>query len=109
MFKDIDLDNPQIQKALRQVTVLSKPIEQIRQLGQRAFMQVAKIDMPTLIIQGSRDKVVPPLRTKRLINGFVNRVEYHEVDGGHDLIDPQSGAWDQVKERVLIFAASLRR
>lgn len=109
MFKDIDLDNPQIQKALRQVTVSSKPIEQIRQLGQRAFMQVAKIDMPTLIIQGSRDKVVPPLRTKRLINGFVSRVEYHEVEAGHDLIDPQSGAWDQVKERVLKFAASLRR
>jgi pimeloyl-ACP methyl ester carboxylesterase len=109
MFKDIDLDNPQIQKALRQLTVSSKPIEQIRQLGQRAFMQVAKIDMPTLIIQGSRDKVVPPIRTKRLINGFVSRVEYHEVEAGHDLIDPQSGAWDQVKERVLEFAASLRR
>ena len=109
MFKDIDLDNPQIQEALRQVTVSSKPIEQIRQLGRRAFMQVAKIDMPTLIIQGSRDKIVPPLRTKRLINGFVSRVEYHEVDAGHDLIDPQSGAWDQVKERVLKFAASLRR
>jgi pimeloyl-ACP methyl ester carboxylesterase len=72
-------------------------------------MQVAKIDMPTLIIQGSRDEVVPPLRTKRLINGFVSRVEYHEVEAGHDLIDPQSGAWDQVKERVLEFAASLRR
>jgi carboxylesterase len=109
MFKDIDLDNPQIKHALRQLTVSSKPIEQIRQLGRRAFNQVAKIDVPTLIIQGSRDKVVPPIRTKRLINAFVSRVEYHEVDAGHDLIDPQSGAWDQVKERVLIFAASLRR
>jgi esterase/lipase len=109
MFKDIDLDNPQIQQALRQLTVSSKPIEQVRQLGQRAFNQVAKIDVPTLIIQGSRDKVVTPIRTKRLINGFVSRVQYHQVDAGHDLIDPQSGAWDQVKERVLIFAASLRR
>jgi esterase/lipase len=63
MFKDIDLDNPQIQQALRQLTVSSKPIEQIRQLGQRAFNQVAKIDVPTLIIQGSWDKVVPPIRT----------------------------------------------
>jgi pimeloyl-ACP methyl ester carboxylesterase len=92
MFKDIDLDNPQIQQALRQLTVSSKPIEQVRQLGQRAFNQVAKIDVPTLIIQGSRDKVVTPIRTKRLINSFVSRVEYHEVDAGHDLIDPQSGA-----------------
>ena len=47
MFKDVDLDNPQIQQALRQLTVSSKPIEQIRQLGPRALNQVAKIDMPT--------------------------------------------------------------
>jgi carboxylesterase len=109
MFKDIDLDDPQIQQALRQLTVSSKPIEQIRQIGQRAFIRVAKIDVPTLIIQGSRDKVVAPIHTQRLIKSFVNRVEYHEVEAGHDLIDPQSGAWDEVKERVLIFAESLRR
>jgi hypothetical protein len=35
MFKDIDLDDRQIQQALRQLTVSSKPIEQIRQRGQR--------------------------------------------------------------------------
>ncbi len=109
MFKNIDLENPQIQQALRQLTVSSKPIEQIRQLGQRAFNRVAKIDVPTLVIQGSRDKVVPPIRTQRLINRFVNRVEYHEVDAGHDLVDPGSGAWDQVKEYLLLFAASLRK
>ena len=57
MFKNIDLENPQIQQALRQITVSSNPIEQIRQLGQRAFNRVAKIDVPTLVIQGSRDKV----------------------------------------------------
>jgi hypothetical protein len=50
------LDDRQIQQALRQLTVSSKPIEQIRQLGQRAFIGVAKIDVPTLIIQGSRTR-----------------------------------------------------
>ena len=107
MFKNIDLENPQIQQALRQLTVSSKSIEQIRHLGQRAFDRVAKIDVPTLVIQGSRDKVVPPIRTQPLINRFVNQVEYHEVDAGHDLVDPGSGAWDQVKEYLLLFAASL--
>ena len=58
MFKNIDLENPQIQQALRQLTVSLKPIEQIRQLGQSAFTRVARIDLPTLVIQGSRDKVV---------------------------------------------------
>ena len=108
MFKNIDLENPQIQQALRQITVSSNPIEQIR-LGQRAFNRVAKIDVPTLVLQGSRDKMVPPIRTQPLINRFVNQVEYHEVDAGHDLVDPGSGAWDQVKEYLLLFAASLRK
>jgi carboxylesterase len=105
MFKNIDLENPQIQQSLRRLSVPLKPIEQIRELGQRALMRAPQIDVPTLVIQGSRDKIVPPFRTRRLISGFANRVEYHEVDAGHDLIDPESGAWDQVKESLLLFAA----
>jgi pimeloyl-ACP methyl ester carboxylesterase len=91
------------------ITVSLRPIEQIRQLGQSAFARASKIDVPTLVIQGSRDKVVPPIRTKHLISGFVNPVEYHELDAGHDLVDPESGAWNQVKECLLLFAASLRK
>jgi len=109
MFKNIDLENPQIQQALRQLTISLRPIEEIRRLGQSAFARTSKIDVPTLVIQGSRDKVVPPGRTKHLITGFVNRVEYREVDAGHDLVDPESGAWNQVKECLLLYAASLSR
>jgi len=109
MFKNIDLENPQIQQALRQLTISLRPIEEIRRLGESAFARASKIDVPTLVIQGSRDKVVPPIRTKHLITGFINRVEYHELDAGHDLIDPESGAWNQVNECLLLFAASLRK
>ncbi|HXT55159.1 MAG TPA: alpha/beta fold hydrolase [Candidatus Eisenbacteria bacterium] len=109
MFKNIDLENPQIQQALRQLTISLRPIEEIRRLGQSAFARASKIDVPTLVIQGSRDKVVPPGRTKHLITTFVNRVEYREVDAGHDLVDLESGAWNQVKEWLLLFAASLRK
>jgi carboxylesterase len=109
MFKNIDLENPQIQQALRQLTISLRPIEEIRRLGQSAFARASKIDVPTLVIQGSRDKVVPPGRTKHLITIFVNRVEYREVDAGHDLVDLESGAWNQVKEWLLLFAASLRK
>ena len=109
MFKNIDLENPQIQQALRRLTVSLRPIEQIHQLGQSAFARASKIDVPTLVIQGSRDKIVPPFRTKHLISGFVNPVQYHELDAGHDLVDPESGAWNQVKECLLLFAASLRK
>ncbi|HVO96334.1 MAG TPA: alpha/beta fold hydrolase [Terriglobales bacterium] len=106
MFGNIDLDDPETQKALRNLTASTKPIEQLSRLGKSAFNQAAKIDAPTLVIQGSRDHVVPPLRTRRLLNNFIRSPEYHEVDAGHDLVDPQSGAWDQVREALLRFAIS---
>jgi pimeloyl-ACP methyl ester carboxylesterase len=109
MFKNVDLENPQIRQALRQLTVSLRPIEQIRLLGKNPFARASKIDVPTLVIEGSRDKVVPPIRTKHLINGFVNAVEYHELDAGHDLVDPESGAWNRVEECLLQFVASLRK
>ena len=108
MFDNIDLDDPQVQLALRQLTVSLGPIEQIRQLGQSAMAHACRIDVPTLVIQGSRDKVVLPIRTKHLVDGFANRVQYQEFDTGHDLIDPESRAWDEVKNSVLLFAASIR-
>lgn len=108
MFDNIDLDDPQVQLALRQLTVSLGPIEHIRRLGRRAFEHACTTDVPTLVIQGSRDKVVPPIRTRHLVDGFATRVQYHEVDAGHDLIDPESGAWEEVKGILLRFAAGLR-
>jgi carboxylesterase len=108
MFGSIDLDNPEIQKALRDLTTSTKPIEQLNRLGRRAFNQAAKIDVPTLVIQGSRDRVVPTVRTQRLLSNFIRPPEYYEVDASHDLVDPQSGAWNQVKDALLRFAGSLK-
>jgi len=109
MFGNIDLDDPEIQSALRKLTASTKPIEQLSRLGRSAFKQAAKIEAPILVIQGSRDRVVPPLRTWRLLENFIRSPEYHEIEAGHDLVDPQSGAWDQVREALLRFALSLHQ
>ena len=108
MFKNIDLENPQTQLALRQLTVSLSPIEQIRRLGLSAFERAAKIDVPTLVIQGSQDRVVPPAYTARLINRFPSPVQYQVVSAAHDLVDPESGAWTEVRSRLLRFAESIR-
>jgi len=109
MFKDIELENPQIQQALRQLTVSLNPIAQVRQLGLNAFERAAQNDVPTLVIQGSQDKVVRPLCTARLMNRLPNGVEYREVNADHDLVDPDGRAWTQVKDCLLTFAESIRR
>jgi pimeloyl-ACP methyl ester carboxylesterase len=108
MFTDIDLDNPQIQQALRRLTLSLEPIIQVRQLGHRAFERAARLDTPTLVIQGKQDRVVRPSCTVRLINRFPTRVQYQDVQAGHDLIDPGGHAWDQIKDCLLVFAESIR-
>jgi carboxylesterase len=109
MYKDIDLDNPQVQRALREITVSLGSIAQVRQLGRMAFDRAAKIDVPTLVIQGNRDKVVRSPCTARLLNRLPNReLQFQEVDAGHDLIDPENSAWNQVKDGLLEFAETIR-
>ena len=109
MYKNIDLDDPQIQHALRQTTVSLASIAQVRRLGHSAFERAAKIAVPTLLIQGSHDKVVRAPCTARLLNRLQNgAVQFEEVNVGHDLVDPESAAWDQVKEFLLVFAETIR-
>jgi carboxylesterase len=104
MFKGIDLENPQIQQALSQITVPLNSIAQVRQLGLSAFERASEIDVPTLVIQGSKDKIVRPVCTARLLNRFPKRVQYQDVNAAHDLVDPVSSAWKEVKDTLLIFA-----
>lgn len=108
MFKNIDLEDPQIQQALRQISMSLNPITQVRQLGLSAFGRASQLDVPILVIQGSQDQVVSPLCTARLIHRFPNRVQYQEVNAAHDLVDPDSNAWNQVTDRLLAFAESIR-
>jgi carboxylesterase len=108
MFKNIDLDNPRIQEALRKISVSLSPIAQVRKLGLSAFDRASKIDIPTLVIQGSQDKMVRPLSTARLIKRLPNIIQYQEVNAGHDLIELDSGAWTQVKDCLLVFAELIR-
>jgi len=108
MYANIDLDDRQIQNALRKTTVSLSPIDQVRRLGRRAYEQAAQIAVPKLVIQGSSDKVVSPLRTKKLLQRFPNSAQYHEVAAGHDIVEPESGVWHQVQDYLLNFAESVR-
>jgi carboxylesterase len=108
MFAGIDLDDPRIQQALRQITISLGPIEQVRKLGYRAFSRVPILTVPTLVIQGTRDRVVPPARTKLLASRFANPPDYLEVSAGHDIVDPGSGAWGEVKVALQSFAQTIK-
>jgi len=109
MFHNIDLDDAATRQALRDMALSFQPLDQVRQLGRSAFARAADIDIPTLVIQGNRDKVVPPQRTMRLINRFPTQVEYLNVAAAHDLVDPACDGWTEVTAGLIRFAESIRR
>lgn len=108
MFGDVALDDPDVQKLVRGLTISVKTLEQLRLLGKQVFRKASALDTPTMVIQGLRDHVVPPDRTTRLINRFTDQFHYYEVNAGHDVVDPEGDGWGEVKTYVLGFAESIR-
>jgi carboxylesterase len=106
MFGEIDIDDPSVRQALRDISVPLKTIEQVRKLGTLVFRQAAHVEIPTIVLQGLEDRIAPPHRTKQLIRRLTNVVEYREIKAGHDLIDSDGAAWVEVKDRVVNFVLS---
>ena len=57
---DLDLDDPNVQQAIREVTLPSASLDELRLLGQAAGRAAPAIRVPTLVIQGTQDRVVWP-------------------------------------------------
>lgn len=91
-----DLDDAATQEAIRRLSFPFRIIDQLRRLGQTTWKIAPLIDTPVTVIQGRQDPIVPPARTRRLVRRFAQPVEYVEVEGDHQLIQPGGPAWDEV-------------
>lgn len=103
LLPEVDLDDPEIQESLHQVTIPLSIFGEVMRAGQEAYHSIGQIQVPTLIVQGSQDQVVRPERTRRILERFPSTLEYQEVTAGHKLIDPQNPAWGQVEKIVLTY------
>ena len=103
LLPEVDLNDPEIQDALQQVTIPLSIFGEIMRAGQKAYHSLTQIKIPALIVQGSQDQVVRPDRTRRIFKRFPLTLEYQEVPAGHKLIDPQNPAWDQIQKIVLAY------
>lgn len=108
LFSNIDLEEPHVQQTLRQLTVPARLFEQLYQVGSAAYRLAPATTASTLIIQGRRDEVVTPDKTRQLLQRLATAVHYVEVDAGHDLVDPDRPAWTQVEDAIHAFAEKLR-
>lgn len=106
---DLDLDDPDVQQAVREVTLPTSSLDELRLLGLAARRAAPAIRVPTLVIQGTQDRVVWPQRTRQFLDQFTSPVRYREVIGAHDLLDATRPAWPAVTRAVLDFAQALAR
>jgi carboxylesterase len=100
---DADLDDPQVQQAIRDLRLPINVFEQIRQVGQRALNLAPQLKMPALILQGTHDTLVKPHLTRQLVSRYGGAVRYLEVPAEHGLIDSRAPYWSQVESALREF------
>lgn len=102
-----DIDDPEVQRSVRDLVLPISFVRQIFRSGWRAYQRAPELGMPVLVLQGNRDETVLPTRTSILVRRLPNLYRYVEINAGHILIGQGNLAWPTVQEHVMDFAASL--
>jgi carboxylesterase len=87
-----DLNNPQIRQQILSLEMPTASLEQLRAVGQRAWDAAPQVTTPTLIIQATDDKTVPPDKTRALHERMRSGTRFIDVPGEHNFIryDPSA-------------------
>lgn len=104
----IDLDNPEVQSAIRDFTFPIKILDQIVNAGKIAGKETYNLKAPTLVMQGTRDELVTPLQTREFSRRIPGLSEYLEVEAKHDLPDPSKPAWNLISTKSVEFLSTLQ-
>jgi carboxylesterase len=108
MFQDANPDSAEVQRFVRAISVPTGALDQVREIGRAATRTTARLQPPILILQGRSDGIVPPHRT-RALRQRLRGSAYVELDAGHDLVEPDGGAWLEVAGAVTQFAADVKK
>ena len=100
---DINLDDPQILQAYRELRFPFILLEQFRQISKRATKSASHLRMPVLMLQGAQDPIARPPRARRLSKLIGDHVKYVELPGEHHIILPSSPAYTQVAAEIIDF------
>jgi carboxylesterase len=104
LLPDLDLADPQVQEILRQLHVPAQFVDELLGLGKVAKHSSTQVDVPTLIIQGTKDEAVRPAFTRQLVEGICGPVTYTELPVDHGLLQVQNPVYSQLAQSVITFA-----
>jgi carboxylesterase len=105
---DVDPEEPGAAAELRRLGVPLWLLAEVLASGRRSYRSAARVRCPTLIVQGSRDRMVLPDFTRRLSSRFRKPARYLELPAGHRLLAERDSSWEEVERAVLEFAGALR-
>jgi esterase/lipase len=100
----LDLDDPAVVAGLRELRVPTRLFEQLFRVAGLAEAAAPSVRVPVLAIQGLRDTVAVPARTRELLARFPVPPTTLELDAEHDLLTEASPVRDEVLARILAFA-----
>ena len=101
-----DLHDPVIQQGILDFAVDTRVFAQIRLAGLEAYRLAPQVTSPTLIIQGDRDELVTPKRTRDLANRLKSKVEWFEVSATHNPLRPSEPYWNTIVQHIHAFIDS---
>lgn len=104
---DADLNDPAVQAGIRQLTLPTRALGQVRRAGQVGYDAASAVSAPVLIFQGRRDPLVKLRLTRRLAHRLPNLAGYLEIDGEHDLVRGIAPDWPVVVTMLHRFVAQL--
>lgn len=104
---DADLDDSAVRDAIRNFSLPTSILNEIRITGQTGYDSAARIHGPVLIVQGTEDDLVSPDKTRQLMRQFPGTVYYKEVPGQHELLNPTTASWQSICHAISDFTHHL--
>lgn len=106
LMPELDLDDPQAQEELRQLSVPASFVDQVLGVGRAAEKATAQIHASSLIVQGIQDQAVNPARTRQLLQWLPGPIAYQELETDHSIVEATNPYFQQMVQSVLAFAES---
>lgn len=105
----IDLDDAATQLEIRtRLRLPTAVLDEVRLLGAAAYREAARVLCPTLVLQGTHDRVVRRADTRRLLVRLAGPVVYHEFTAGHELVLLSGPAAEGAAQAVRAFVTPLQ-
>lgn len=97
----LEISDPAVQESLRTESRMSTAmLDQLRRISAEGERVMAKLQVPTVVIQGHQDTISLPKHTQRLVRRTHNLVAYHEIAGDHMLPFDVFPTWPTVRDLV---------